>query len=115
MRHIISTLLLCLFFVAGFSQKKSAVYTTPDKNKPMLSIEVACGKCQMGLPGKDCELAARVNGKAHYIDGAHIDSLGDAHAKDGFCNTIRNAQVQGELVNNRFKVSYIALEPAKKE
>jgi len=46
-----------------------------------------------------------------------IDSHGDAHAKDGFCNSIRKAEVQGEIINDRFKVTYFKLlkAEAKKE
>ena len=36
---------------------------------------------------------------------------GDAHAEDGFCNSIRKAKVQGEVKDNRFKVTYFQLIP----
>ena len=40
-----------------------------------------------------------------------MDSLGDAHAKDGFCEAIRKAEVVGEIKDNRFEVSYFKLLP----
>ncbi len=70
---------------------------------------MSCGTCKFGLPGKDCDLAIRINGKAYFVDGTNIDSHGDAHAADGFCNAIRKAEVQGEIVDKRFKATYFQL------
>lgn len=72
-------------------------------------VETACGECQFKLTGKGCDLAVRIDGKAYFVDGTDIDSHGDAHAKDGFCNAVRKAEVQGEIVNNRYKVTYFKL------
>jgi hypothetical protein len=60
-------------------------------------------------------MAVRINGKSYYADGANIDNFGDAHGHDGMCNAVRKAEVQGELVNNRFKITYIKLLPYVKE
>jgi hypothetical protein len=77
-------------------------------------VDASCGKCKFGLPGKTCDLAVRIDGKAYYADGAGIDNFGDAHAKDGFCNAIRKAEVQGEVVDDRFKITYINVLPEVK-
>ena len=77
-------------------------------------MDASCGKCKFGLAGKTCDLAVRIDGKAYYADGAGIDNFGDAHAKDGFCNAIRKAEVQGELVDDRFKITYIKILPEVK-
>lgn len=92
-----------------FAQEKKQ--GTPDKTKSIQTVEAACGQCKLGLPGKTCDLAVRINGKAYFVEGIHIDSLGDAHAKDGFCNAIRKAHVQGEVVKDKFKASYFVLVP----
>ncbi|TGE29925.1 hypothetical protein E5K02_00420 [Hymenobacter metallicola] len=78
----------------------------------MLLVDASCGQCKLGLPGKSCDLAIRRDGKAYFVDGTTIDSHGDAHAKDGFCQAIRQARVQGEVVDNRFKATYFQLVPA---
>lgn len=95
--------------------KAAATTTTPDKSKEIMVVDAACGQCRLGLEGKSCDLAISMDGKAYFVDGTNIDSHGDAHAKDGFCNSIRKAKVQGELVDNRFKATYFELipEPAK--
>jgi hypothetical protein len=77
-------------------------------------VEVSCGECSFGLKGKSCDLAVRIDGKAYFVDGTKIDDHGDAHAKDGFCETIRKAEVTGEIVNDRFKVKSFALLPEVK-
>lgn len=85
----------------------------PDSTKQVLIVEASCGQCQFNLSGKGCNLAIRLNGKAYFVDGANIDAYGDAHAKDGFCESIQIANVQGEIINNRFNVSFFELQKNK--
>jgi len=109
MRSFFSSL-VCLFFISSaFGQKSDPKVSTPDPNKKIQIVETACGECQFKLSGKGCELAVRIDGKSYFVDGTDIDSHGDAHAKDGFCNAVRKAEVQGEIVNDRFKVTYFKL------
>jgi hypothetical protein len=75
-------------------------------------VDASCGKCRFGISGDDCELAVRINGKAYLVDNAGINNFGDAHAKDGFCNAVRKAEVKGIIVNNRFRAEYFKLLPA---
>ncbi len=100
--------------IAAFAQTAEIKPAAPDADKKIQIVEVSCGKCKLGLAGKTCDMAVRIDGKAYYADGANIDSFGDAHAHDGMCNAIRKAEVQGELVDNRFKISYIRLLPETK-
>lgn len=108
--------LLCLAFtIAANAQNKSTLSPTPDSTKKLLVVDASCGECQFKLPGKGCDLAVRINGQAYFVDGTRIDDHGDAHAKDGFCEAIRKAEVQGEIVNNRFKATYFKLvKPVEK-
>lgn len=96
------------------SQNPPLDISKPDPNKKTEMVEVSCGECQFHLKGKTCDLAVRIKGRAYFLDGANIDSFGDAHAGDGFCNAIRKAAVQGEVVKNRFKVTFIKLLPQTK-
>lgn len=94
-----------------------------EKNKPPtavskpLIVDAACGQCKLGLPGKGCNLAVRIDSVAYFVDGSEIDSHGDAHAADGFCKAIRKAKVEGKVVEGRFKATAFNLlpEPAKKD
>lgn len=110
--------IVCMFFGSSvLSQKTDSAVMKPDPAKKIQIVEAACGECRFKLEGKGCDLAVRMDGKAFFVDGTDIDSHGDAHAKDGFCNAVRKAEVQGELVNNRFRVTYFKLlkEEAKKD
>ena len=100
---------IAFFFTAFLSNAQ-------DKKETLKSqiVEVSCGECQFGLKGKGCDLAVRIDGKAYFVDGTKIDDHGDAHAKDGFCETIRKAEVTGENRNNRFKVTSFTLLPEQK-
>lgn len=90
-------------------QSKDVAIHIADPSKKIQVVETACGECQFHLPGTSCDLAVRINGKAYFVDGTNIDAHGDAHAKDGFCNSIRKAEVQGVVVNNRFVATYLKL------
>ena len=111
MKSIIAMLAGCLFFTAAGAQSKTAV---PDSTKKILTVEASCGQCQFKMQGKGCSLAVRINGKSYFVDGTSIDDHGDAHGQDGFCEAIRKAEVQGEVVDNRFKASYFKLLPVTK-
>ena len=74
-------------------------------------VEVACGQCQFGISGKaGCDLAVRIDGKSYFVDGTSIHDHGDAHADDGFCEAIRQAEVKGEIVDGRFKAESFTLK-----
>lgn len=106
MKHIIYFLFTCLSI-----QLVAAQELQPNPNKKIITAEASCGQCKFGLKGKSCDLAVRINGKAYFVDGTKIDDHGDAHAAEGFCNAIRKATVQGEVVNDRFKATYFKLLP----
>lgn len=74
-------------------------------------VELSCGQCQFHLNTQDgCDLAMRIDGNSYFVDGADIDEFGDAHDKDtGFCEVIRQAEVTGTLVEDRFIISSIQL------
>jgi hypothetical protein len=108
MKQTIFSFLLLLCATVVFAQHKEPKMV-PDPAKKMQEVEASCGQCKFGLKGKGCTLAVRVDSKAYFVDGSDIDSHGDAHADDGFCNKIRKAKVQGEVVNERFKATYFQL------
>jgi hypothetical protein len=117
MKQLFSISLLLLLAVGVKAQNIHQV----DSTKQIQLVQAACGKCQFGMADDDdCRLAVRINGKAYHVQGTSIDEYGDAHAKDGFCNSIRKAEVQGEVKNNEFAATYFKLvvknkSAAKKE
>ncbi|MDR6844077.1 DUF6370 family protein [Flavobacterium granuli] len=106
MKNLFSIVLLFTALISSAQEKKETL-------KPQI-VEVSCGECQFGLKGKGCDLAVRIDGKAYFVDGTKIDEHGDAHAKDGFCEAVRKAEVTGKIVNNRFQVSSFTLLPEQK-
>ncbi len=68
-----------------------------------LIVDTACGMCQFGMEDeKGCVLAVEINSEFYYVEGTNIDDHGDAHAQDGFCNSIRKARVKGVIKGERF-------------
>lgn len=108
MKILFSLLLIC-FFNCLNAQSKDSLARHPHPAKKILTVDAACGQCQFEMKGNGCTLAVRLDGKTYFVEGTDIDGHGDAHADDGFCNAVRKAQVQGEVRNNRFRVSYFKL------
>lgn len=72
----------------------------------LISAKASCGICMFNMEGEKCELAVDIKGDKYYVSGAHIDSFGDAHFENGFCNAIREAEIQGSIVNDKFNLTY---------
>lgn len=111
-------ILLGVSFFTAFSlaaQEKPASAQVPDPGKKTSVLEASCGQCNFGLKGKGCDLAVRVEGKAYFVKGTNINDHGDAHDENGFCNKVRKAEVQGEVVKNQFVVTYFKLLPVSSE
>ncbi|TDP58174.1 DUF6370 family protein [Flavobacterium dankookense] len=107
MKSIVS-LLFILTFSLGFAQDKKETTKTQ-------IVEASCGQCQFGMKSKSgCDLAVRMDGKSYFVEGTDINKHGDAHAEDGFCSAIRQAEVVGEVKDNKFVVSHFKLLPQKK-
>jgi hypothetical protein len=102
-------LILMLSVIASVANAQTPkVYSKPGK---VQIVEAACGECQFKMEGKSCDLAVRINGKSYFVDGTKIDDHGDAHAKNGFCEKVRKAEVQGNIVNKRFVATSFKLLP----
>jgi hypothetical protein len=111
MKKIITIIFALLLSLNLIAQKQSK--PLPASNKKIQTVEASCGQCQFKMKGKGCTLAVRINGKAYFVDKSDIEAHGDAHAKMGFCNAIRKAKVQGEVVNGKFVASYFELVDLK--
>jgi hypothetical protein len=99
-------LILC---ISSVIHAQTAPAKKMDPKKKVLMVEASCGECQFKMKGKGCSLAIKLNGKNYFVANANIDDYGDAHEKKGFCNSIRKAKVQGEVVNGKFVASYFEL------
>lgn len=108
-------LLSFLSISTAFAQSKNAKITQPNADAKIDTVQASCGECKLGLKGKSCDLAVKINGTSYFVNGTHINDHGDAHENDGFCNAIRSAAVQGSIVNDRFKATYFKLLPMEKK
>jgi len=112
MKNIFLTLFLFIC-IATNAQELSVSEQAKQKPKTLI-VEASCGQCQFGMKDKKgCDLAIRIDGKSYYVDGTDIHKHGDAHAADGFCSTIRKAEVVGEVKDNKFIASSFKLLPVE--
>jgi hypothetical protein len=120
MRKIYAAIALFAITLSGYSQIAKTLNATPDASKKLMVLDASCGECKFGMDGTDCDLAVRINGTPYFVDGVGIKEYGHPHNKNGFCMAVRKAEVQGDVVNGRFKASYFKLldvedkKPAKK-
>jgi hypothetical protein len=103
-----------LFFLLAFAASLAAsAQSKPagklDASKPVLELEASCGSCNFKMPGKECYLAVKYEGKAYVVEGTGLDDHGDAHEEKGFCMAVRKAKVQGKLKGDKFLVTYFEL------
>jgi len=110
---LIATVVVTLFICPQVLRSVTAADT--EEEYVDVVVEAACGECMFDMPGRGCDLAVRIDGKAYYVDGTGIDDHGDAHADDGFCNTIRRARVSGSIENDRFVVTSFELLPVEED
>ncbi|MBX2903059.1 MAG: hypothetical protein KF872_05825 [Chitinophagales bacterium] len=109
MKAVYLLLAAVCFATTVSAQVASTLKAKPDSTQKLLVVEASCGECNFGLPGNDCDLAIRMNKKAYYVDGVGIKEYGHPHDKNGFCVAVRKAEVQGEVVDGRFKATYFHL------
>ena len=102
-------MLSIIISITSFSQDNSKKKLVLDKSKPVVELETACGTCMFNMKGSGCILAVKQEGKTYFVTGTDIDDHGDAHDKDGFCNAVRKAKVQGTVVGDKFAVTYFEL------
>ena len=103
----ICVIICCLLFTfISNGQEKNTSISKPDPDKKVEKVKAGCGQCMFGMSGKGCALAVRIRNKTYFVEGAGIDDFGDAHAKDGFCNKVRKAEAQGEITENKFRITY---------
>ena len=113
MKQSAINLVTAILLFAGGAVFADSTYTKNDKQHSMrinLIVDTACGKCQFGLDNeKECILAVKINSEFYYVEETDIDDHGDAHAKNGFCNAIRKAQVKGVIKDEKFFLEYFKL------
>ncbi|HNR47630.1 MAG TPA: DUF6370 family protein [Bacteroidia bacterium] len=109
MKSLLSAVVFLLFVSSGYSQVAKSLSKKPDPSKELMLVEASCGECNYGMPGNDCDLAVKIKDSTYYVDGVGIFEFGHPHDKNGFCVAVRHAEVQGEVVNGRFKASYFKL------
>ena len=109
MKKLLFGLIALLLFTTVNAQDTTKKKLVFNPNSPVYEVAATCGTCMYKMEGKGCLLAVKLKGKKYFVDGTNLDDHGDAHDKDGFCNAIKKAKVQGSVVGERFLVSYFEL------
>lgn len=108
-----TALLVAALPLMGAAQVARTLDPQPDPHKKLMTVETSCGECNYGMEGYGCDVAVRLPEGTFYVDGVGIEEYGHPHAAGGFCVAVRQAEVQGEVVDGRFKASYFKLLDAE--
>lgn len=109
MKKLSLLFVIILFGSIAFAQNSTAKKLVLDSTQKVYELPAACGTCMFKMKGKGCILAVEFNKQYYFVTGTNIDDHGDAHAKEGFCNAIRKAKVQGVVKDEKFAVTYFEL------
>ncbi|MEQ8768069.1 MAG: DUF6370 family protein [Planctomycetota bacterium] len=111
-----AALMLCLVAASCSSEDEAASTTQSEMFVEVdgLKVDAGCGRCQFGLDDDGCELAVRMLETTYLVDGSSIDDHGDAHADDGLCNAVRQAEVAGRVEDGRFIATSFQVLPLEK-
>ena len=109
MKKILFCLITLFLFTAANAQDSSNKKLVLNPRNPVYEVEATCGTCMFKMEGKSCLLAIKFKGKDYFVEGTSIDDHGDAHDKEGFCNAIKKAKVQGAVIKDKFVVTYFEL------
>jgi hypothetical protein len=88
---------------------KDILTVIPEDNMLNGKVEASCGMCNFAMKDSDCSLAIRVGENVYNVKGTGMEDHGDSHAKDGFCNSVRIANVKGKISKGNFKSESFAL------
>jgi len=109
MKKILFCLMALFLLNAANAQDTTNKKLVFNPKSPVYEVAATCGTCMFKMEGKGCLLAIKFKGKNYFVDGTGLDDHGDAHDKEGFCNAIKKAKVQGSVVGDRFLVTYFEL------
>jgi hypothetical protein len=101
------SLLIIVVTICNYSFSQTRNFQKADSTLPFYEAVASCGSCKFNMKGNGCFMAIRFNEKNYLVQGAGIDDFGDAHDKDGFCNSIRKVLVQGKIKEDDFILSYL--------
>jgi hypothetical protein len=109
MKSFLFGLMTLFLFTTANAQDSTNKKLVFNPKNPVYEVAATCGTCMFKMEGKGCLLAVKFKGKNYFVDGTGLDDHGDAHDKEGFCNAIKKAKVQGSVVGERFLVTYFEL------
>lgn len=109
MKKLLLGLLALIMFNTSNAQDTTNKKMVFNPKAPSYEVEATCGTCMFKMKGDGCLLAVKFKGKNYFVDGTGIDDHGDAHDKEGFCNAIKKAKIQGSVVGEKFLVTYFEL------
>ena len=74
-------------------------------------VLTSCGMCNFGMKNqKRCSLAIQISEQSYSVKGTRMEDQGDPHAKDGLCNAVRVASVNGTVKDGLFLAESFELQ-----
>ena len=70
----------------------------------------SCGMCNFDTEDRTCGLSVKIGRNIYKVANVDIDEHLDSHAKDGFCNVVRIANVKGKVKKGKLYADSFSIQ-----
>ena len=89
---------------------KAFIEMVPSGGKVDGKTFASCGMCNFDTNDRTCGLSVKIGKDILKVANVDIDAHVDSHAKDGFCNVVRIANVKGKVKKNKLYADSFSLQ-----
>tara|TARA_B100001769_G_scaffold226018_1_gene187257 strand:- start:37 stop:411 length:375 start_codon:yes stop_codon:yes gene_type:complete len=89
---------------------KAFIEMVPSNGKVDGKTFASCGMCNFDTNDRSCGLSVKIGKEIYKVVNVDIDAHVDSHAKDGFCNVVRIANLKGKVKKNKLYADSFSLQ-----
>ena len=89
---------------------KAFIEMVPSNGKINGKTFASCGMCNFDTNDRSCGLSVKIGKEIYKVVNVDIDAHVDSHAKDGFCNVVRIANLKGKVKKNKLYADSFSLQ-----
>jgi len=90
--------------------KSAFIEEVPANGKINGKTLASCGMCNFDTKDRSCGLSVKIGREVYKVANVDIDEHLDSHAKDGFCNVVRIANVKGKVKKGKLYADSFSIQ-----